>query len=257
MRAFIRRAWLQQRSSVVVLPLLAGCLVGVATVVSPSQTVHGVSAAQFGVAVNLVDVRNAAGILPSTAFLVMFMPVVFAVLIASMTSFIVPGAVGDDVKAGGLEVILASPIPRIRAFGAYLITGMGLAILCWLESVAAYFFSLFVCAAVADMTIHPRPLLFAASVVYPLSAAFWSACVTLCGCLLFPKSMDGSGGLNGGVIRLLAVLPSLALVVLDALFVERTTILIFASLTISVFAGVAILWFTTHEFNSAKILGEQ
>ena len=109
---------------------------------------------------------------------------------------------------------------------------------------------LFRSASVAMMWVYWIALL-----VIPFSMGLWSATATLFGALLYPSSLDTKAGLNGGPIRLVAVLPALIAVPSVLLLPDWVLPALGLVLAITLLASLVLTRLTARGFRSTRVLG--
>lgn len=252
--AFARRAWVQQGSSAVWLSLLVGAGVGLLSVfgVSGSDPLAAVIPTQSS---GLVTVRDASGaVLPFSSYLMTMAPGLLGGMVAIIATLTLPGVVADDVNGGGIEVLLASPIPRRSLFGSYLGAGLLLAVTSWLAGTTGFGVAVAAAALFGGVSLSLTLPYLVALIVLPGALGIWSATATLFGALLYPGSLESRAGMNGGPIRLLATAPVLFVVPLVALLTDWALITLTLMFVISVLASCVLMWITERGFRSTRVL---
>ncbi|MEV8253077.1 hypothetical protein AB0O95_03830 [Rhodoglobus sp. NPDC076762] len=255
--AFAKRAWKQQRSTAVWLAAVAGAALGVVVFIGAGEmnAVTNVSDLIPHSQTGLVSVYDADGtVAPLTAYLMSMTPAILGMLIAVVATLTLPGVVADDIGGGGIEVLLASPIPRRALFTAYLGAGFLLTAASW--GVATLAFA--VAATLTALTIGTVTTLsfayVAALIVLPLSMGVWSATATLFGALLYPGALESKAGMNGGPIRLLAIFPALIIVPALLAFPAATLVMLAIVVAVTIAASVLIIFLTARGFSSTRVL---
>ncbi|RXW32607.1 hypothetical protein [Propioniciclava flava] len=256
--AFARRTWLQQGTTAVWLAALVGGGLGVLVFLG-SGSVNTLSNLQEMIPADpggLVVARDSAGgFLPMTSYLLTMTPAFLGALVAIVATLTLPGVVADDISGGGIEVLLASPIPRQRLFDSYLGAALALTAVAWIVAVCAFGIVAVVASFLAGVSISLSLGYGVALVALPLSMGVWSATATLFGALLHPHSLDSRAGMNGGPIRLVALLPALV-VIPSVLFLPGWVLpAIVAVLIVSLLASLALIRLTARGFRSTRVLG--
>ena len=121
--AFARRAWIQQGTITVWLAALVGGLFGVLVFLGTGgvNTLTSMPDLIPSDPAGLVAVSDWSGeFLPMTSYLLLMTPVILGMLVAIVATLTLPGVVADDITGGGIEALLAGPIPRRSLFTAYL-----------------------------------------------------------------------------------------------------------------------------------------
>lgn len=175
-------------------------------------------------------------------------------LVAVVATLTLPGVTADDISGGGIEVLLAGPVPRRALFHSYLGAGLLLTAASWVVATATFGVAAAVAVLVLDMSVTLSPAFVVALVVVPSSMAVWSATATLFGALLYPGSLETKAGMNGGPIRLLAVLP--AMIAVPTVLLLPTWVLpaLVLVLVVTVVASAALVALTARGFRSTKVL---
>jgi len=256
--AFARRAWRQQRSTAVWLAAVAGAALGV-MVFAGTQNLAGASwPGEIGqdAGAGIVTVHDAAGTFaPMTTYLMTMTPAILGMLVALIATLTIPGVVADDVGGGAIEALLASPIPRRRLFDAYLGAGLWMTAASWAVATVTFAGAAAFAAFAGGLDVRLTSAYTAALIVVPLSMGLWSSAATLLGALLYPGSLESKAGMNGGPIRLLAVLPGLLIV--PAILLQSSWIVpMLGALLAATLTGSAVLVrVTALGFRSSKVLG--
>ncbi|MBM9463794.1 hypothetical protein JL108_10075 [Aeromicrobium sp. YIM 150415] len=254
--AFARRAWRQQRSTAVWLAAVVGGVLGVVVFLGSggANTLPELSELIPTEGTGLVSVHDDGGFLPMTAYVLTMAPAVLGMLVAVVATLTLPGVVADDVSGGGIEVLLAGPIPRRSLFIAYLGAGLLLTAASWVVATVSFALAMAATAVVLGVSVTVSVAYVAAIVVVPLSMAIWSSTVTLFGALLYPGSLESKAGLNGGPIRLLAMLPALVAVP-SVLLLPGWVLAALACVLVGTTAASAVLVaLTARGFRSTRVL---
>lgn len=257
-RAFTQRAWIQQGAALLLFSIGIGAGVGFLTcLVGPgANALSGADGLIPAGVAELATVRDSAGaVLPVASFVFSLTPILLGSLVSIIATLTLPGVVADDVQGGGIEVLLAGPLPRRDLFLSYLAAGCVLAAVSWLAATLAFAAttaaSLIVTSTVVDVTL---PFVLAL-IVLPLSLGLWSSAVTLFGALFHPRSLESRAGMNGGPIRLLAIAPSLlglpAIVLLPDLALPALGAMFLGALA----ASLLTVHLIARGFRSTRILG--
>ena len=255
--AFARRAWIQQRLMLLLIAGLMGMVFGGMLISGRADT--GDLQALTGLIPTrehgLVTVYSGSGtFLAVESYLMTMAPALTGMAVAIVATLTLPGVVADDVKGGGIETLLAGPIPRRILFSAYLggagvLTGVG-----WVVTLVAFLITVMVGASLFGLVIHASLEFAAALVLIPLSMGIWSGAATLFGALLYPQSLDTVGGMNGGPIRFLALLPPMLLVPVVLLLPDHVGLAMVVMVGVTVLASFGIIQLTARGFNSEKVL---
>lgn len=256
--AFARRAWIQQGPFAVGLAALIGALLGVIVLVGPSgmSATTDLSAVIPADPLGLAAVRDATGALaPMSSYLVTMSPAMLGMLVALIATLTLPGVVADDISSGGIEVLLASPVPRRRLFWAYLSAALLLTSASWVVALLAFTLAALIASAILNVTVTLSLGYVVAMALVPLALGVWSATATLYGALLHPHSLESRAGMNGGPIRLVALLP--AMVVVPSVLLVPTWVIpmLAATLVVSLVASSLLVRHTARGFRSARVLG--
>lgn len=255
--AFAERAWIQQRSTALWVAAVIGGLFGVIVFIGIGNT------AQIGdlpdlVAAgssDLVAVFNASGEEDvMTSYMLLMAPAILGGLVAIVATLTLPGVVADDIEGGGIEVLLASPIPRRTLFTAYLGASLILTIGSWLIVTATFALTGAVVVLIQGLSLSVQGSYFVALVVLPLAMGIWSAIATLFGALLYPGSLESRNGMNGGPIRLLAMAPALFAVPSVLLLSEWVMLIMAVIAVLVIIATIVIIRLTARGFRSTKVL---
>ncbi|MGQ2914247.1 hypothetical protein [Microbacterium aurantiacum] len=256
--ALTKRAWLQQRSTALWLALIIGGVSGVLPFVTAGG-MNGVTELSDlipSLATGMVSVRDADGeLLTLTSYMLLMMPVFLGVLVAMIATLTLPGVVADDVSGGGIEVLLASPVPRRSLFSAYLAAGLTLTAASWIVALVGFAVTATATATILGVSVTPTVPFIAALIVLSLSMGVWSAVATLFGALLYPGSLESKAGMNGGPIRLLALAPSLLTVPSVLFLAEWVLPALGGVLLLTVLATFLMIRLTARGFRSARVLG--
>jgi ABC-2 type transport system permease protein len=254
--AFARRAWQQQRSTAVWLAAVIGALLGVLVATgSGAVDTTGLDGLVPAQGTGLVTVHDTAGdLLPMTTYLLTMTPAMLGMLVAIVATLTLPGVTADDVRGGGIEVLLAGPVPRRALFQSYLGAGLLLTAASWLVATVAFAVTAAVAFLVTDTTVTLTPAFGVALVAVPFAMAVWSATATLLGALLYPGSLETTAGMNGGPIRLLALLPAMIAVPTVLLLPGWVLPALGLVLAFTVLASVAVVALTARGFRSTKVL---
>lgn len=254
--AFARRAWQQQRSTAVWLAAVIGGLLAVLIFAGPGgMNTAGLDDLIPAQGTGLVTVYDGGGdLLPVTTYLLSMAPAILGMLVAVVATLTLPGVTADDISGGGIEVLLAGPVPRRALFHSYLGAGLLLTAASWVVATAVFGVAAVVAVLVLDMSVTLSPAFVVALVVVPFSMAVWSATATLFGALLYPGSLETKAGMNGGPIRLLAVLP--AMIAVPTVLLLPTWVLpaLVLVLVVTVVASAALVALTARGFRTTKVL---
>ncbi len=256
--ALTKRAWLQQRSTALWLALIIGGVSGVLPFVTAGG-MNGVTELSDiipSLATGMVSVRDAADgeLLTLTSYMLLMMPVFLGVLVAMIATLTLPGVVADDVSGGGIEVLLASPVPRRSLFSAYLAAGLTLTAASWIVALVGFAVTATATATILGVSVTLTVPFIAALIVLSLSMGVWSAVATLFGALLYPGSLESKAGMNGGPIRLLALAPSLLTVPSVLFLAEWVLPALGGVLLLTVSATFLMIRLTARGFRSARVL---
>lgn len=254
--AFARRAWQQQRSTAVWLAAVIGGLLAVLIFAGPGgMNTAGLDDLIPAQGTGLVSVHDGEGdLLPVTTYLLSMAPAILGMLVAVVATLTLPGVTADDISGGGIEVLLAGPVPRRALFRSYLGAGLLLTAASWVVATVVFGVAAAVTVLVLDMSVTLSPAFGVALIVVPFSMAVWSATATLFGALLYPGSLETKAGMNGGPIRLLAVLP--AMIAVPTVLLLPTWVLpaLVLVLVLTVVASAALVTLTARGFRSTKVL---
>lgn len=254
--AFARRAWQQQRSTAVWLAAVIGGLLAVLIFAGPGgMNTAGLDDLIPAEGTGLVSVRDTGGdLLPVTTYLLSMAPAILGMLVAVVATLTLPGVTADDISGGGIEVLLAGPVPRRALFRSYLGAGLLLTAASWIVATATFGIAATVTLLALDMSVTLSLAFGVALIVVPFSMAGWSATATLFGALLYPGSLETKAGMNGGPIRLLAVLP--AMIAVPTVLLLPTWVLpaLVLVLLVTLLASVAVVTLTARGFRSTKVL---
>ena len=256
--AFTRRAWIQQGAFTVWLAALIGGLFGVLVFlgIGGANTLTNMPGLIPSSPDGLVTVRDASGeFLPMTSYLLLMTPALLGMLVAIVATLTLPGVVADDITGGGIEALLAGPIPRRSLFSAYLGTALALTSAAWVVAMLAFALSSAITAAIIGASVSMSWVYGIALLVIPFSMGLWSATATLFGALLYPSSLDTRAGLNGGPIRLLATLPALIAVPSVLLLPGWVLPALGLVLVLTVLASFILIRLTARGFRSTRVLG--
>ena len=256
--AFARRAWIQQGTTAIWLALVVGGALGVLVFVGSGGA---------GTMANLPDlvpvdpdglaaVRDGDGEFSAmTSYLLTMTPAMLGMLVAIVATLTLPGVVADDIDGGGIEVLLAGPVPRRSLFSAYLGAALVLTSVAWVVATLSFLAAATVTALVIGFSVSLSPAYGVALLVVPASMGLWSATATLFGALLYPGSLDTRAGLNGGPIRLVAVLPAVVAVPSVLLLPEWVLATLGLVLVVTASASLVLVWLTARGFRSTRVLG--
>lgn len=255
--ALTRRAWIQQGTVTVWLAALVGAGLGVLVLlgVGGATTLTDSPELVPNTPDALASIRDADGaFLPMASYLLVMTPALLGMLVAVVATLTLPGVVADDITGGGIEVLLAGPIPRRSLFTAYLGAGLVLSFAAWAIATGTFTLAALITAAVIGASLTMSWVFVVALLVVPLSMCLWSATATLFGALLYPRSLDSRAGINGGPIRLLAILPAL-IAVPSVLLPSQVLPGLGLVLVVTVVASVVVLRLTARRFRSTRVLG--
>lgn len=256
--AFARRAWIQQGATTVGLAAVVGVLVGVLVFLGTAgvNTLTAMPDLIPDSPAGLVAVRDAdGGFLPLHSYLLTMTPAILGMLVAVVATLTLPGVVADDVRGGGIEALLAGPIPRRRLFLVYLGASFVLTGAAWLVAVLAFLITGVVTVVFLGAAVSVTAVYVLAVFTIPLAMGVWSATATLFGALLHPGSLDTRAGLNGGPIRLVAVLPVMITVPSVLLLPDHVLPALAVVLAVFLPASAGVVWLTARGFRSVRVLG--
>jgi len=257
-RAFTRRAWIQQGTMALWLSVLIGAGYGLLVLLAPSgmDTMPEMSEVMGSHASGLAAVLGADGqVQVMGSYLLVMAPALLGALVGIIATLTLPGVVADDVSGGGIEVLLASPIPRRNLFQAYLGAGLVLAGASWMAATFSFAVAVALSTLFTDASVTMTVPYVLALVVLPLSMGIWSATITLFGALLYPRALESRAGMNGGPIRLLAIMPTL-FAVPSVVFLDRWILpALGAVLLTTLVASILITDLTARRFRSTRLLG--
>jgi ABC-2 type transport system permease protein len=257
-RAFAKRAWIQQGTMALWLSVLIGAGYGLLVLLAPggTETMPEMSAIIGSQTTDLAAVLGSDGKahLMSSYMLVMA-PALLGALVGIVATLTLPGVVADDVSGGGIEVLLASPIPRRNLFQAYLGAGLLLTSASWAAATLSFTAVVTLIALLTQSAVTMTMPYLMALIVLPLSMGIWSATITLFGALLYPRALESRAGMNGGPIRLLAIAPTL-FAVPSVVFLDQWVLPVLgAALLTTLAASILIIHTTARRFQSTRILG--
>jgi len=255
--SFARRAWIQQGRTTVWLAALIGGLLGVLVLLGAGgdNTLTNTPDLLPDAADGWVSVRDQSGeFLPMASYMLLMTPAILGMLVAVVATLTLPGVVADDITGGGIEVLLAGPIPRRSLFTAYLGAALLLASAAWLVAMSAFAVAATLTAIAIGAAVSMSWLYVAALLAIPLTMGLWSAAATLFGALLYPRSLDSRAGMNGGPIRLLAILPALVAVPSVLTTPDQALPALGLIFVITAFASAAMVRLTARGFRSARVL---
>lgn len=255
--AFAKRAWKQQRSTAVWLAAIVGAALGmvVFTGAGEMNAITNLSDLIPGQQAGLVTVHASDGTVVSmTTYLMTMAPAMLGMLIAVVATLTLPGVVSDDISGGGIEVLLASPIPRRALFTAYLGAGLLLTAASWGVATLSFGVAATLTASIIGASTTLSFAYIAALIILPLSMGVWSATATLFGALLYPGSLESKAGMNGGPIRFLAIFPALIIVPALLVFPSATLAMLAVVLAVTIAASVLLIFLTARGFRSTRVL---
>lgn len=252
--AFARRAWQQQRSTAVWLAAALGAGFGALVFLGWGGGATDAFAALVP-AHGLAGVHDAAGgRLAMTSYLLTMAPAILGMFTSVVATLTLPGVVADDIDGGGIEVLLASPIPRRDLFRSYLEAGLILTSASWIVATVCFGLAAVVTASALRLDVTLSAAYLAALLVLPLAMAIWSAAATLFGALLHPGSLQSTAGMNGGGIRLLAVLPAMLLVPPVLLMPEMVLPALGVAVIVAIGGSIAMVGLTARGFRGTRVL---
>ncbi|MDH6279800.1 hypothetical protein [Prescottella agglutinans] len=256
--AFTRRAWIQQGTMSLWFSALIGTGFALLAILGsagkPSTPALGqILPVDVPALVAVADSNSE--VLTMTSYMLLLAPALLGTLVGIIATLTLPGVVADDVNGGGIEVLLASPVPRASLFRSYLAASMVLATTSWL--VASLSFGVTACAvgALKGYSVTTSVPYFVALIVLPLSLGIWSSAATLFGALLYPRSLETRAGMNGGPIRLLALAPSLVAIPSVLFLGDWVLPALGAVLVLTGLASYFIVHVTARGFRSTRLLG--
>lgn len=256
--AFARRAWIQQGATTVALAAVAGGLIGLLVFLGTAgvNTLTTTPGLIPGSPDGLAAVQDPSGeFLPLTSYLLTMAPAILGMLVAVVATLTLPGVVADDIRGGGIEALLAAPIPRRRLFLAYLGASLVLTGAAWSVAMLGFVGVGGITALVNGVTVSLSVAFVVAVFIIPLAMGVWSATVTLYGALLYPGSLDTKAGLNGGPIRLIAMLPAMITVPSILLLPDHVLPALAAVLAVTLPASAGIMCLAARGFRSTRVLG--
>lgn len=256
--AFSRRAWMQQGPTAVWLAGLIGGGLGVLVFVSSGGVNALASMPELIPATpeGLIAVRDrAGGFLAMASYLLTMSPAILGTIVAIVATLTLPGVVADDISGGGIEVLLASPIPRRRLFSSYLGAALVLTAVSWIVSMLAFAIAAAITSHIIGASVSLSPGYVLALFIVPLAMGVWSATATLFGALLYPHSLDSKAGMNGGPIRLLALIPAVVIIPAVLLLPEWVLVSLGIVLAVTLLASFAVIRLTARGFRSTRVLG--
>lgn len=256
-QALAKRAWIQQGSMTLWLSAFAGA--GIATLAllgaGNAHMMPGIEDMIPGQATSLATVRdNLGAVQPIASYLLIMAPVLLGALVGIVATLTLPGVVADDIHGGGIEVLLAGPIPRRRLFQSYLGASLVLTTASWAVAATGFTVATVIVALTTGTSVSVTFPFVAALLILPLSLGIWSATATLFGALLYPRSLESRAGMNGGPIRLLAIAPSLFAVPSVALLTEWAVPVLTLIFSTTVAASALIIYITARGFRSTRVL---
>ncbi|WP_150463248.1 ABC-2 transporter permease [Nesterenkonia ebinurensis] len=255
--AFARRAWIQQRNTALWLAALVGGACGVVLFLGIGNIAEigdlpELMAAGSSDLVTVLDASGEEQIM--TSYMLLMAPPILGALVAIVATLTLPGVVADDIEGGGIEVLLAGPIPRRALFTAYLGASLVLTAASWIVATAAFLITGGIMVLIQDLSVSFQLPYFAALIVLPLAMTIWSATSTLFGALLYPGSLESKAGMNGGPIRLLAMAPALVAVPSVMLLSDWVLLVLIVIAAAVVAATIVIIRLTARGFRSTKVL---
>ncbi|MDO5343587.1 MAG: hypothetical protein Q4F02_01630 [Candidatus Saccharibacteria bacterium] len=256
-RALIYRAWIQQKITTVVVALALGVMMGVMCVLDGAAvgTKQTPPAEMIAVVQNVAELRGADGEIKAlNSVLIMQMPALIALLVAVVATMILPGVVADDTEGSGLEVMLASGVPRRQLFAAYLAAGAALTLMGFVALLLGFIGAFLASVMVGGMSFSARSAWWIGVFVFPLATGLWSASATLAGALLYPAGLESKAGLNGGWVRVVALLPVILLAAPLAFYGTQHPWLYFVAAVISLLLSWGAISVVSRGFRTAKIL---
>lgn len=256
--AFARRAWIQQGATTVWLAALVGGLFGVLVFLGTGgvNTLTSMPGVLPSDPDGLIAVSDMNGeFLPMTSYLLLMTPAILGMLVAIVATLNLPGVVADDIRGGGIEALLAGPIPRRSLFASYLGAALVLTSAAWVIAMLTFALTSVITAITIGLSVAMSWVFGIALLVIPLSMGLWSATATLFGALLYPSSLDTKAGLNGGPIRLVAMLPALIAVPSVLLMPKWVLPALGLVLAITLLASLLLIRLTARGFRSTRVLG--
>ena len=181
-------------------------------------------------------------------------PVLLGALVGIVATLTLPGVVADDIHGGGIEVLLAGPIPRRRLFQSYLGASLILTTASWAMAATGFTTATILVALTTGISVSVTFPFVATLLILPLSLGIWSATATLFGALLYPRSLESRAGMNGGPIRLLAIAPSLLTAPCLMLLHEWALPVLALIFSTTVAASALIVYLTARGFRSTRVL---
>lgn len=257
-RAFAKRAWTQQGTIALWLAVLIGAGYGLLVFLAPAgmETMPEMAEVIGSQTTNLATVLGANGETHMmSSYMLAMAPALLGALVGIIATLTLPGVVADDVSGGGIEVLLASPIPRRALFQAYLGAGLLLTSASWAAATLSFGAAITITALLTSTSVTMTVPYVIALVILPLSMGIWSATITLFGALLYPRALESRAGMNGGPIRLLAIAPTL-FAVPSVVFLNQWVLPVLGlTLLATLLASFFITRTTARRFRSTRLLG--
>lgn len=256
--AFTKRAWIQQRTMALWLSVLIGAGYGVLVFLAPVgvKTMPEMGEVLGSQTTNLATVLDAnAETHVMSSYLLVMAPALLGALVSIIATLTLPGVVADDVSGGGIEVLLASAIPRRDLFQAYLGASLLLTSASWAVAALSFGAATGIFALLTNTSVAMTGPYLAALIILPLAMGIWSSTVTLFGALLYPRALESRAGMNGGPIRLLAIAPTL-LAVPSVVFLNQWVLPVLGLVLVTTLAASFLVTRTTAQrFQSTRLLG--
>lgn len=256
-QAFAKRAWIQQGGMTLWLSALVGAGIGILALLGAGNVdmMPGMETMIPNQALHLATVRDSLGeVQPIASYLLIMTPVLLGALVGIVATLTLPGVVADDIHGGGIEVLLAGPIPRRRLFQSYLGASLILTTASWAMAATGFTTATILVALTTGISVSVTFPFVAALLILPLSLGIWSATATLFGALLYPRSLESRAGMNGGPIRLLAIAPSLLTAPGLMLLHEWALPVLALIFSTTVAASALIVYLTARGFRSTRVL---
>lgn len=158
------------------------------------------------------------------------------------------------VKGASISTVIPQSLLRGSCL-AYLGASFVLTGAAWLVAILAFLATGTLTAVVTGASVALSVGYVVAVFIIPLSMGVWSATATLFGALLYPGSLDTRAGLNGGPIRIVAMLPAMIAVPSVLLLPDHVLPALAAVLAVILPASAGLVWLTARGFRSTRVLG--
>ena len=255
-KAIVYRAWIQQKVTTVIIALIIGCTLALFCTIGAAVTnTNQIPADMLGMADGIVSLYSSQGeLLSLNSFIIMQMPIMIALFVAIIATLILPGVVTDDIEGGGLEALLASGTPRQRLFAAYLGAGVILTLAGLVSLLLGFIATFFIAVAIMGMSLSANASLWLGATILPLATSLWAASATLTGALLYPSGLESKNGMNGGWVRLVAIVPVMFIAAPLAIYGAQYSWLYPVAIIVSLLLAWSAVRVASKGFRTAKIL---